>query len=66
MQDFHTADPGISIADARSTVEALLGALIPHELDDVTSMLLGTGRQLPTPAEMRMLGDLAARLPVLG
>lgn len=51
---------------ARVTVDALLDHAVPPELDDMRTVLLGTGRRSPTQHEAQLLGDVTARLPVLG
>jgi uncharacterized protein (TIGR03083 family) len=49
---------------ARRTVEALAGGPLPW--DDVTAVLIGTGRQRQNADQLAEAGPLAARLPVLG
>ena len=51
---------------ARQTVEALLGEALPQPWTDERVVLLGTGRTQPSSAECEHLGNLAAKLPVLG
>ncbi|OZM76147.1 maleylpyruvate isomerase N-terminal domain-containing protein [Pseudonocardia sp. MH-G8] len=49
---------------ARDTVEALAGATSPW--DDLTTVLVGTGRQRPDERQAAEAAALADRLPVLG
>jgi hypothetical protein len=51
---------------ARGVVEGLLGQALPPDYDDVTAVLLGTGRRAATDEEAVRLGNVAQRLPAFG
>ncbi|HEY4024718.1 MAG TPA: maleylpyruvate isomerase N-terminal domain-containing protein [Pseudonocardiaceae bacterium] len=50
----------------RRTIEALVGGELPRDVPDRTVVLLGAGREPVTEAHSRAVGELAARLPVIG
>ena len=56
--------PSAALALTRRTLEALLQAPLPTDVD-LDAVLLGTGRRTPTGAERDALGTAAGRLPVL-
>jgi hypothetical protein len=55
-----------SLADARSTVEALLGRPVPVGWDDTDAALKGSGRVALDAADRDTLGADADRFPLLG
>jgi hypothetical protein len=57
--------PAETLAAARASLEAIVGARFPATLSDEHALLIGTGRRTPTDAETAALGDLAARLPLI-
>lgn len=61
--EFVPAPPVMALV--RHTLDGLLGHPGPSEWDDLTYVLIGTGRRAPTEAERRALGPAAAQLPLL-
>ena len=53
------------LAATRRTVETVLGAELPAEMDDRSALLVATGRRVPSEAERAALGGLAAKVPVV-
>lgn len=57
--------PAETLAAARTALERIAGAPFPASLPDRDTLLVGTGRRVPTAAERAALGPLAAGLPLV-
>jgi mycothiol maleylpyruvate isomerase-like protein len=59
--------PTAGLARSREMLETIAAAAFPASFTDIQTLLVGTGRRVPTDAERAELGSLAAKLPfVLG
>jgi hypothetical protein len=59
--------PTETLAEARAMLDTIAGTPFPTSWSDSDTLLIGTGRRIPTAAEKADLGELAAALPfVLG
>lgn len=67
LQDVLGGPPaGEALAEVRATLDGLLGVPAPRSWDEVRYALVGTGRAVPSELERAELGELAAKLPLLG
>ncbi|MFB4301626.1 maleylpyruvate isomerase N-terminal domain-containing protein [Actinomadura sp. NTSP31] len=57
--------PAEPLAAARALLERIAGAPFPPSFSDKDALLVGTGRRAPSDAEKAVLGDLAAKLPLI-
>ncbi|MFC0673798.1 maleylpyruvate isomerase N-terminal domain-containing protein [Brachybacterium hainanense] len=57
--------PAASLSAARRLLERILGAPLPERIPDADALLIGTGRRMPSPAQVEQLGELAPRLPLI-
>ncbi|MFG2860372.1 maleylpyruvate isomerase N-terminal domain-containing protein [Streptomyces sioyaensis] len=57
--------PAETLAAARASLEEIAGTSFPASLSDTDALLIGTGRRRPTDEEMAVLGDFAAKLPLI-
>lgn len=57
--------PAETLAAARASLEKIAGTSFPASLSDTDALLIGTGRRRPTDEEMAVLGNFAAKLPLI-
>ncbi|GAA2295487.1 maleylpyruvate isomerase N-terminal domain-containing protein [Streptomyces kunmingensis] len=57
--------PAETLAVAREALERIAGAAFPAAYSDTEALLIGTGRRTPTEPQAAVLGDVAARLPLI-
>ncbi|MFI1737673.1 maleylpyruvate isomerase N-terminal domain-containing protein [Streptomyces sioyaensis] len=57
--------PAETLAAARASLAKIAGTSFPASLSDTDALLIGTGRRRPTDEEMAVLGDFAAKLPLI-
>jgi len=59
--------PAEGLSRSRAMLEKIAGSAFPASFSDRDTLLIGTGRRVPTAAERTELGELAGQLPfVLG
>jgi len=56
--------PAAGLARSREMLETIAKAAFPASFTDTETLLVGTGRRVPTEAERAELGALAAKLPL--
>ena len=59
-----SAPSSVGLQEVRRVLDGLLGGSVATGWTDERYAEVATGRAVPTPAEARQLGALAARLPV--
>jgi len=57
--------PAVGLARSRAMLERIAGAAFPKSLSDKDSLLIGTGRRVPTDGQKVELGELATVLPLI-
>ena len=57
--------PAAGLARSRQMLETIAAAAFPASFADRETLLVGTGRRVPTSAEKAELGALAAKLPLV-
>ncbi|SOE10392.1 Mycothiol maleylpyruvate isomerase N-terminal domain-containing protein [Streptomyces sp. 2323.1] len=57
--------PAETLAAARASLEKIAGTPFPAPLSDTDALLIGTGRRTPSDEEKAVLGDVAAKLPLI-
>ncbi|QTZ94724.1 maleylpyruvate isomerase N-terminal domain-containing protein [Streptomyces auratus] len=57
--------PAETLAAARASLEKIAGTPFPVSLSDTDALLIGTGRRTPTDGEKAVLGEVAAKLPLI-
>jgi hypothetical protein len=57
--------PAEGLAAARVLLEKIIGTPIPASFSDKDALLVGTGRRVPADAEKAVLGEVAAKFPLV-